>query len=554
MNIAPVIVKLLEPIAKDFEKATKNPVEAQKKILLAYLSRNKGTEYGKKYCFSSIKSIKEYREKVPLSNCETMRPFIERMAAGERNVLTKDEPTFFGITSGTSGKSKLIPSTKYSQKKKTDVMNIWSYYITKKYPRILNGKIFAVMSPELEEKTKSGLPCGAESGHGYRQLSGAIRRFYAIPYEAFDIKDFDSRYYTLLRIGMGENITTLATLNPSTIILLCQKIEKWQQAIIEDIREGSLNKNLIIHNTIRKKVEKTLRPNPGRAAFLEKILEEKKELLPKDFWPGLQLIECWKGGTMRLYLKEFPRYFGDTPIRDIGCLSTEARSSIPMSNKGADGALAINANFYEFIPKEDIEKDKKRLLSCEEVIPGKEYYLIITTPGGLYRYNIDDIVKVNSFFNKVPVIEFVQKGRSAVSLAGEKLYESQVSEAVIRALDKHNLSVKFFTAGIQWEQPPRYVFLTEFEGDPSLEDKKALLLSVEQELYIENREYEYTRTAGLLNTPILKILEKGEFEKYRIKKVAEGAHDSQFKVPELIGDVDFQKNFSIQEEIPLISG
>ena len=123
----------------------------------------------------------------------------------------------------------------------------------------------------------------------------------------------------------------------------------------------------------------------------------------------LILIECWKGGTVKLYLKEFPQYFGDVPVRDFGCLSTEARSSIPISDSGAGGVLAIDTNFYEFIPKEDMGRQQKRFLLADELEIGKEYFLIVTTPGGLYRYNVDDIIRVDGFFNDTPVIEFMQK-------------------------------------------------------------------------------------------------------------------------------------------------
>jgi hypothetical protein len=190
-----------------------------------------------------------------------------------------------------------------------------------------------------------------------------------------------------------------------------------------------------------------------------------------------------------------------------------------------------------------------RFFTCDRLETGREYFLIVTTPGGLYRYNIDDIVRVNGFFNKTPVIEFVQKGLSAFSMTGEKLYESQVNEAVNKASDTLKLLIRFFSATVQRDTPPRYIFLAEFDGSPDRKQKRLLLGAIERELYNVNQEYEYVRNAGLLASPILKVVKHGSFERYKARRLSQGAHDGQFKVPELVPDPEFQKNFEIEEEI-----
>ncbi len=541
--------KLLEPRARAFEEATKKPLKSQEKILLEYLHRNQNTEYGRKYNFAKIKSVEDYRRYVPISDCESVRPYIERMTKGEENILTRDKPVFFGVTSGTTDKPKYIPVTKYSRAKKAELMDLWTYYIMKSHPDILQGKVLTIISPDTEGVTESGVQYGAESGHAYKHLPGIVRRMYAVPYEVFTIEDYAARYYCILRIGMGEDISTLAMLNPSAIVLLCQRIAEWQGLIIADIEKGTLNKSFKIEPKVRSFLGGRMKPNPKRAEELRRILKEKGVLLPKDFWPKMVLIECWKGGTVKLYLKELPQYFGDIPVRDFGCLSTEARSSIPMSDAGADGVLAISTNFYEFIPKEDIDKPDRRTLLCNELEKGREYFLVVTTPGGLCRYNIDDIIIVNGFFNETPLIEFVQKGMNAVSLTGEKVYESQVNAAVLRAVEKNNLLIKFFSATIEITMPGRYIFLVEFDGAPDAEEKRSLLRAIEEGLRRENREYNDLRNEGVLGDPVLKVIKAGDFEKYRSMKIAEGAHDGQFKAPELTGDTGFQKNFEIVEEV-----
>ena len=546
------LLAILSPKARAFENATKDPVSAQKKVLFEYLARNCDTEYGKACGFSGIKSIEDYRKAVPLSNCESIRPYIKRMEKGEKNILTKDPVIFFGATSGTTAEPKYIPTTRFADKKKALLTDIWSYYVVKDHPNVLDGKILALISPQVEGYTESGISYGAESGHGYREISPFVKGLYALPYRVFEIEDYDARYYTILRMAIEKNVTTIATLNPNTISLLCQKVASWQDRIIRDIGNGTLDAGFKIEKDIRRELETVLRPNRKRSRELERIIAEKGELLPKYFWPRMALIECWKAGMMSMYLKELTKYFGEIPIRDMGCLSTEARSSIPMTDSGAGGVLAIETNFYEFIPKEDAQKGKETCLTCDAIREGKEYFLVVTTAAGLYRYNIDDLVRVDGFFNKTPIIEFVQKGIGASSLAGEKLYESQVNDALNSALSRMSLLVEFFCALAEPENGPRYSFLVEFTGTlPSLDGKKRFLYILEEELRRHNREYDFTRNAKLLGSPVLKVVGKGEFEKYRVKRISEGAHDGQFKTPELTKDESFQCNFLIEEEIEL---
>ena len=549
IKLIPLLLSTLKSKARAFENATKDPVKYQKKALFEYLQRNKNTEYGRKYGFANIKTVDDFKRNVPLSDYEKLRASIEKMASGGKNILTSDKVVFFGITSGTTGEPKLIPVTRYSRGKKTELMKLWAYYISKDHPDVYDAKVLAIISPEVKNHTKSKIPYGPEDGHAYNNLPKIIKDLYVLPYQVFSIKDYDARYYAILRISMEQNVTTIATLNPSTIVLLCQRIEKIQDDIIKDIEKGTLKKDLKIEPEIRKIIEKHLKPNPKRSSELRRILMSGKPLYPKYFWPKLALVECWKAGTVKLYLKDLPQYLGNVPYRDFGCLSTEARSAIPLSDEGTGSVLAINTNFYEFVPREEMGKKDMKTLLCDELKEGREYYLIVTTAGGLYRYNMDDVVKVDGFFNKTPVIEFVQKGKNAVSLTGEKIYESHINEAVNKAVDRNKISIKFFSSSVQMGSPDRYIFLVEFNSNPSADEKRRLLLSIEEELCNQNSEYKDIREQQLLDHPILKVVKKGEFEKYRSKKISEGRHDGQFKMPELVADPAFQKNFVIEEEI-----
>jgi hypothetical protein len=554
MNLTSLIMNGLASRARSFEKAANDPIKAQERALLKYLSRNRRTEYGRKYDFSAIKSIKDFRSRVPLSDYTAIKPYIERMKKGESGILTSDKVTFFGITSGSTGEPKFIPVTKYFQGRKADLMNVWAYYLAKDHPKVFDGKILGIISPEIKNHTEAGIPYGPEDGHAYNNLPEVLKRLYVLPYKLFYIDNYDARYYCILRIALEHNITTIATLNPSTLTLLCQKIPALQDWIIDDIERGTLDKSLDIPPDIRRAIESRLKPNPRRAKELKELLSKKGKLLPKDFWPHLDLIECWKGGTVKNYLSRLPDYFGNVAVRDFGCLSTEARSSVPMSDSGAGGVLAVQTNFYEFIPREDMNKAQKRVLLCDELEAGREYLLIVTTAGGLYRYNIDDIIRVKGFFNKTPIIEFIQKGHNVVSITGEKVYESHIEEAVTGSAEKHKASLRSFSASVATGEIPRYVFLVEFEGSPSREEKHALLVSIEKALRLQNSEYDDLRKQQLIAFPSMRVVSPGEFDRYRMMRVKNGAHDTQFKMPKLVLSAGFLENFAITEEIFVMPG
>jgi hypothetical protein len=479
------------------------------------------------------------------------------MKKGEPNVLTADKVVYFGITSGTTGKPKLIPVTKYSDARKNALMDVWAYYTCTDHPHVVDGKILGIISPETKSHTEAGIPYGPEDGHAYNNLLRIIRRLYVLPYQIFCIDDYDARYYCILRIAMEHNVTTIATLNPSSLVLICQRIPAIVNKAIADIERGTLDASFNIPAQIRSAVERTLKPNPKRARELKELLKKNGELLPKHFWPHLDLIECWKGGTVKCYIRQLGQYFGGVAVRDFGCLSTEARSSVPMSDEGAGGVLAIQTNFYEFIPKEDMNKARKRVLLCDEIEAGKEYLLAVTTAGGLYRYNIDDIIRVDGFFNKTPIIEFVQKGRNAVSITGEKIYESHINEAVMRSAAKHKIAVQNFCAIASAEKSSgtsRYIFLVEFADKPPLAQKKKFLASIDEELCAQNSEYDDLRKQQLIIHPSLRVVRTGEFERYRRERVAQGSHDTQFKMPKLALSSDFQDRFAVVEEISAPGG
>ena len=537
--------------AGQFDKHCRDPRATQERLLRRILEINAGTDFGKKHHFASIRTIEDYRKAVPLNTYNDLEPYIRKSTEGVPRQLTMDPPTLFAVTSGTTGTPKHIPITKSSRRDKSLAMRLWLYHAAQEHPAMFDGQILAVVSPEVEGYTKSGIPYGAESGHAYRNMPSVTQTVYAIPYEVFALENYEAKYYTLLRLAAGKNISMIGTCNPSTIVLLAKKLDEYKARILRDIYVGGIDPEIELPPKLREELESQLDPDPDLSLRLERCVKRSDRLLPKDVWPNLALIGCWKGGSVGLYLREFDELFNpNTPIRDWGYLASEVRGSIPLQDEGCGGVLAIETNFYEFIEENDSDSPSPTLLTADELEIGRRYFVYPTTTGGLYRYEMNDLMKVTGFRERTPVVEFVQKGKGVSSLTGEKLYESQICAAVGSLTSVDHSRFEFIVATPEWGDPPKYVFLVEETvGAVPDSDWREWLKSLDRELAMQNEEYEGKRKSMRLGPPAVKVVKNGEFFRYRRKCVAEGAPDGQFKMLKLNPDLEFQKKFEIERVV-----
>ena len=534
---------------REFQEQCRTPMATQEKLLLDLLRANASAAFGHEHSFESVRTFAEFQRAVPITSYEDIAPYVDRQLNGLPGQLTTSRPVLFVTTSGTTGKSKYIPVTAESKAAKSQQMRTWFSAMMRDYPGVADAKTLSVVSPEVEELAPCGTPCGAESGHAYRSMPRAIAPMYSCPYETFEITDYDAKYYTIVRIACGQSIGMILTPNPSTVILLAERMSQHTEEIIRDVRDGTLNERFEVAPEIRKKLANVLKADPGRAAALEKAARDGHGvLLPKHVWPQQQLVACWKGGNVGVYLQKFDRYFRpNLPVRDLGYYASEVRGSIVLDDAGPDGVLAIGTNVYEFFPADAAnEPGGAELLRADQLERGKRYFIYVTTAGGLYRYDMNDIIEVTGFYEAAPLIRFIQKGKGVVSFTGEKLYEAQVVAAVDKALAAHNGHYEFITAiGELQGDRPRYSFLIEFDGPGPTSGAETMLHGIETALRAQNAEYAAKRQSGRIQPPTLRVIKPGEFARYR----QSAKRDSQFKTVRLTSDGEFAKKFAVEREV-----
>ena len=532
-----------------FLAATRDPGGAQRQKLLELVQRNRDTEYGRAHGFGAIRTVGDYQERVPIQDYDALAPFIERVKRGEKRVLTADDPLMFALTSGTTGKAKYIPVTPSYLNEYIHGMQIHNYFILEDYPEIGSGKFLTPTSADVEGYVESGLPYGAISGLVTRRQPEVIRRYFALPYEISRIKDSEAKIYLGLRVALETNITISLLPNPSSLIQLAEKLDTYRDDLIEDIEKGRLTDRWPLDPEVRRALERRISANRQRAQELRSIVRDTGRLTPIDAWPSLVLLSCWKGGTMPMYLAKLPRYYGETPVRDLGYMASEGRCATPLVNSGAAGVLNVTSHFYEFVPESEIDAPGPRALTADELEPNEQYYIVLTTSAGLYRYNLNDLVRVVDYHHHTPVIQFVRKGQGMSSITGEKLAESQVTVALMRALERSGVEIAHFTACVEWGEPPRYQFFAEPGGPLADEQKHTFLAAMERALCEENVEYEAKRDSGRLDHPALKIVAAGTYDRFKHRRAAQGAAEAQIKIPNLSPDLKFGQDFDVVEVV-----
>jgi hypothetical protein len=523
------------PMYRFLERATENPEEVQRSLLLNILKQNAETEFGRKYSFQSIRNEADYQKVIPLQDYDAVEPYIKKSLNGKQHVLTADPVVRYNVTSGTTGNPKYIPITAAFQRLTLQLLQQWLYRSQRDHPRMLDHSLMLITSPAVEGRTQDGTPYGSATGLIYENLPNLLQGSFTIPFLVSRIKDYNLRYYTLARLALERRISFIGTPNPTTLVRVAEAAVHHQDLLIQSVKMGRLCEgnqafNLGGHEDIITALEENLRPNPDRARFLSNIVEKKGRLRLGDCWPELQMIACWLGGSMGAQVHKLYDHFNqEVPVRDFGYQASEGSFALPFQDQTPSGILALFNGFYEFIPEEEMEKDLSRLLLSHQLEAGRQYSVILTTHSGLYRYRINDIIEVTGWHKNTPLIKFVRKGRDMANLTGEKVHVNQIIEAMNIIMVDLRLSLNQFRV-IPNIEKVRYEFYLELNRDLPLEVvRDQVIPGIDRALSRLNIEYLQKRKSLRLNMPSVFIMGQGWEREDRRRFVNSGRKDAQYK-------------------------
>lgn len=524
-----------------FLKLTRRVARSQEELLLRKIARRRATAFGLDHRFDEISSIGQFQRNVPISTYDYFEPYIRRVIEGDTQALIApdDRLLMFALTSGTTATPKYIPVTQEFLDEYRKGWLVWASFILHDHPTAFEYSIVQAVSSAHEQTTGLGVPCGAISGLIAEMQPPVVHRMYGVPHEAAEISDAESKYYSIVRLALAGKVSFFVTANPSTVMACAKTAEKHAGELIRDIADGTLWEGCRLEGRIRQAICRRLRPDLKRARRLEALAAGGTFRLGEAL-DDLILIANWKGGTLKRYLDLYPLYFPGIPVRDIGLIASEGRMSIPTGDEGSFGVLDVASHFFEFIPCEENLRANPIVLLAHELEIGREYFIVLTTSSGLYRYNIYDVVRVTGFYNEAPVIEFRNKGSHFSSLTGEKLAEAQVVEAIGRVNAELSITLNTFTLCPFWEEgKPGYQLLIE-EGSAAPSTFLKIAEKLDEELCRINVEYSSKRRTNRLWGIRSRAIPVGCFDEFRRKMVAQrGGRLEQFKHVFLTQDEEF---------------
>jgi hypothetical protein len=446
------------------------PEAVQRSLFERYLRTNADTSFGRVHGFATIRTAEEYRERVPLILSENLAPWVDRIAAGETRVLTHSPVRTLEPTSGSSAAAKLIPYTATLQREIRRAVAPWIVDLYAHRPRLALGSAYWSITPLAldEDRTSGPVRVGFEEDSAY--LGGFWSRLVdatlAVPGSVRHLRDADAfRYTTLKYLLRRRDLTLISVWHPSFLLLLLEALPRFWEALVRDVGRPELGK---------------LSPDA-----------------PTQIWPKLGLISCWGDAHAALSLPELARAFPGVEIQPKGLIATEGFVTIPF--RGA-WPLAIRSHFFEFL-----QEDGGSPCFAWELEEGRVYSVVLTTGGGLFRYRLEDRVRVEGFLERTPSLRFLGKEGHVSDLRGEKLHESFVAGVLARVLTGITPQFAMLAPG----RDAGYVLFLETDTAPPAD----LAARLDDELSA-NPHYRLCRTLGQLAAVRIRRLESGAYARY----------------------------------------
>jgi len=523
---------------EQFHQAHQHTEQVQRRLLRRLLAAHAETDFGRDHDFANIDGYARFKTAAPLKRYEDLQPYVERVLAGQTRALLPpgERVRMFSLTSGTTGQPKHIPVTDRFLADIRRGWNIFGMAAYRDHPEAWLRPILQISSRVDERRSPTGLPCGAISGLLAATQKRIVRRMYAAPREAMRTDDPQDKYYLLMRWSVGRDVAFITTANPSTTVRLIETAQTHAERLLRDVADGTVRPP---GGWTPRNGTPRFRPDRALARRLEAGIVRDGRLLPRHFW-DLTFLANWTGGTLGLYLPRLRELFGDLPVRDIGLLASEGRFSIPLSDDTPAGVAEITGNFLEFIPAECNEDSDPPTLPAHEVLPGREYFLVVSNWAGLWRYRMDDRVRVVGRRGSSPVFAFLCRGQHTANITGEKITEHQVVEAMRQA------------GAVEGDAPERFVLQGRFGRVPYYElrlpesdEERAQRLArrMDEALAELNIEYRSKRHSGRLGCiRAVRIgkeqMDRAEAEQIRRRHGRSEQYKHQYLKTEVLGEAE----------------
>ena len=484
--LSPAISKLARMRLWRIQNWSNHPVAAQREVLQHLVTSAQYTEFGKKYNFSKLFSLRAFKKTIPIHEYNDLKPYIERMMQGEENLLWNETVSWFAKSSGTTcDKSKFIPVSEESLQDNhfqacKDVLS--SYY--KNFPSsdLLTGKGLVIGG--------SHQVCDITDDIHYGDLSAVLMQ--------------NSPFW-------GQWLRT-----PELSIAL---LDEW---------ESKIDKLAI--TTAEENVTSIAGVPTWTLLLLKKILDIKQKQTIKEVWPNLELYI--NGGVSFVpYKEQFEKVIG-APINYLEIYNASEGFIAGQECPGDDGMLLFTEHgiFYEFMPVEEYGNPSPQTIGLNQVEVGKNYAPVISTTGGLWRYLIGDTIQFTSL--NPYKIKVSGRLKHYINAFGEEVIVDNTDKAIAIAAEKTKTIINDYTVAPVYFSDGKngtHEWLIEFDAAP--DNLTAFTYELDSALKDINSDYEAKRYKDIaLRMPIIHALPKGTFNEWLRSK---GKLGGQHKVPRL---------------------
>lgn len=491
MPLNTLMSKIMLMRLPQIENFMKNPLDVQHKVFCQLIDSAKDTVWGKYYDYKSIKDEETYNKRVPLNNYNSLLPFFTRILKGEQNILWNGEIKWFSKSSGTTaGKSKLIPVSKESledchYKGGKDMLSI--YCNNHPNSNIFSGSSLALGGSKQDNVYDNNIFCGDVSAIIINNLPFWAEWFRVPKKDIALMPDWEEKLQLMVSSVSKENVVSLSGVPSWMLVLLNRVIEYTGKTI------GEVWPNLEVYFH-------------GGVSF-SPYMEQYKKILPSS----VNYMETYNASE---------GFFG---LQD----RTDSDAMLLLLDYGI---------YYEFIPFEDLEKENKRIIPLSDVELGKNYAMVISTNGGLWRYMIGDTV---CFLEKTPYrFKITGRTKNYINLCGEEIIVDNVDKALSIACNETEAQILEYTGAPLQDKVNdinRHEWIIEFETEPN--DMEKFISVFDKALQEVNSDYEAKRYKDLvLKKPIIHIAKKDLFYNWLKDN---GKLGGQHKVPRLSNDRKF---------------
>ena len=352
-------------VYRKFVARSKRVRSVQEAILLRILRHNEDTVYGTEHAFSAVKTRRDFTETHPLVTYADVKPYFDRIKDGEQNVTTKDPVIFLALSSGTTGRNKVIPITPFMRGPAAYDAGPLMYYISKKKSRMHMQRVVVLSYKTRVQRSPCGLPMAPVSTHMSRYVP-----FVVSPQVSYEITNEQVALHVHAVFALSEpEVGHIESLMSTLVYSFWVFVEHNWRRLCDDIEVGQLS--VMTDQEIISKLNEHLRPNPRRAAELRIHFRSNSwHGVAKRVWPRLYFVRMLSTGGCAHHAKALRNCHMSGVIQ------------VSMLHAASEGFLGVNLSpdpddfnyhamitygFMEFIPEAATQEEQPATLFAEQV-------------------------------------------------------------------------------------------------------------------------------------------------------------------------------------------